>query len=286
MAKTAVVAMSTSGLDNYPHPHNIRILRLHLIVDGKNYIDGKTITTREFQQWMLNNPDKLASTSPPTRLEMTRFFLELQDEGVEEVLFVAMSSALSKTYQHVLDMQNLFEGKMKIHAFDTKTGTFTEGMLALEADKCLRKGWPMSQVLSHLHDLRDSTHILFGVEDLTHLLQNGRLTVASAFVANLLRIKPIIEVNPLGQAVVADKVMTMRRTMNVISDRLRQYQEEDNYIVFTLYSGNMELHRELEGVLKERNRLNGLPAYPISPVVAAHCGPHACGIGLIKDSGI
>lgn len=94
MNKVAVAALSTSGLDAYPHPHNIHILRLHIRLadNDTDYIDGQNLSAADFQRWMLDNPNKMASTSPPDRNEIIRFFVNLMDKGYEEVIVITISA--------------------------------------------------------------------------------------------------------------------------------------------------------------------------------------------------
>lgn len=282
MSKTVVVAMSTSGLDYYPFDHDIRILRLKVILGDKTYVDSpEFIDNDRFVSWVRENPDQLPKSAPPSRLEITKFFLGLQDEGFEDILFIAMSSALSKTYQQVIDMIPLLQNKVRVHVFNSRTGTFTEGLMALEADKCLKQGMSVEETLRRLEDMRRDSHVMFGVDDLTYMVKNGRLSFTSHFLANLFKIKPLINVDRDGKAVVAEKIMTTTRTMYAISDRIREITATRDYYVFTLYSGNMELHKQLVDILAERNNLSGLPAYPISPVVTAHAGISGFGVGLL-----
>lgn len=282
MSKTVVVAMSTSGLDYYPFDHDIRILRLKLILGDETFIDSpEYIDNDRFVSWVRHNPNQLPKTSPPTRLELTKFFLNLQDEGFEDVLFIAMSAALSKTYQQVIDMIPLLQDKLRVHVFNSKTGTFTEGLMALEADKFLKQGLSIEQTLERLENMRRDSHVMFGVDDLTYMVRNGRLSATSHFFASLFKIKPLINVDRDGKAVVAEKIMTTTRTMYAISERIREITATRDYYVFTLYSGNMQLHKQLVDILAERNNLSGLPAYPISPVVTAHAGISGFGVGLL-----
>lgn len=283
-AKRIIVAMSTSCLDYHPEPHGIRILRLNVKMGNETFIDGSTLTCDDFQHWLLTHPNELASTSPPSSLVLRKFFVGLMDEGYEEVLFIGMSSALSRTYEHVCNLIPLLESKLTIHAFDSKTGTFTEGLLALEAEKCFNKGWSTKKTLERLEMLREHQQVFFGVDNLTYLVNNGRLSQASGLLASFLKIKPLIEVNRKGEAVVADKIMTTRRVMQHIANRMVPFYETGNYHFFTLYSGtsSTNLHRELQEILAEQLDLRNLPSYPISPVVAAHIGPHAFGVGIFK----
>lgn len=282
MSKAVVVAMSTSGLDYYPFEHDIRILRLKVILGDTTYIDSpEFINNDRFVEWVNQNPDKLPKSSPPSRLELIKFFLGLLDEGFEDILFIAMSAALSKTYQQVIDMIPLLQGKVRVHVFNSRTGTFTEGLMALEADKCLKQGMTIEQTLERLEEMRRDCHVLFGVNDLTYLVKNGRLSFASQFIANLFKIKPLIQVDREGRAVVADKIMTINRSIIALSDRVREITATRDYYVFTLYSGDMKIHQDFVDVLADRNNLSGLPAYPISPVVTAHAGISAFGVGLL-----
>lgn len=280
--KVAVAAMSTSGLDYYPHPHNVHILRLKVILGGQNHVDDpKRFSNEQFVRWVKENDVLLPKTSPPSRLEITKFFLNFIDEGYDEVIFIAMSAALSKTYQQVIDSLPLLQDKIKVHVFNSKTGTFTEGWMALEAERLLAQGWDVKKVLARLEVIRDNSHVFFGVDDLTYMVRNGRLSSASQFVANFLRIKPLIKVDPDGRAVVAERVFTVHRAMVALSNYVRDITATGRYSVFTLYSGAPNLHHDMQVMLAERNGLKNLPAYPISPVVAAHSGIYSYGLGIV-----
>lgn len=285
MDKKLVVAMSTSCLDYHPHPHRVRILRLYIEMGGRRYLDGQELKHADFQDWMLSHPGQTAQTAPPPRLELTRFFLKIMDEGYSEVLFIAMSSALSATGARVREIAPLFDGKMRIEVFDSQTGTFTEGLMALEADRCFQAGWTMERTLARLEYLRRDCQVLFGVADLRYLIDNGRLSRMSGTVANLLRLKPLIQVNGEGggKARVAERIMTTTRAMRAISERVGYYTDGGScHSVFTLYSGSSGLHRDLQDMLAAHHGLSRLPAYPISPVVAAHIGPFAFGVGMMR----
>lgn len=282
--KRVIVAMSTSSLDYHFEEHDIRILRLTINMGDKSAIDGTTITCDDFQRWLLAHPNELASTSPPSQLTMRKFFLGLMDEGFDEVLFIGMSSLLSKTCEHVRNIIPLLHGKMKVHVFDTCTGTFTEGLMALEAQKCFAKGWSTKKTIQRLEMLRQHQQVYFGVDNLKYLVNNGRLSYASGLLANFLNIKPLIHVTRAGAAEVAEKIFSTQRVMLAIAERINAHTREGEYRVFTLYSGtgSATLHRELQTVIAEQCGLNDLPSYPISPVVAAHIGPYAFGAGLFK----
>lgn len=283
--KKLVVAMSTSCLDYYARPHNVRILPLNIHIGKDTFIDGQTITAGEFEDWLLDNVGVPVKTSPPVPTFMNRFFMQLIDEGYQEILFITMSSQLSKTYHYVQEILPTFANKLKIHVFDTRTGTFAEGYMALEADRCLRSGMTIEQTIAHLHTLRRNNVVMFGVHDLSYLINNNRLSAAAGFVANMLNIKPIIQVSQTGEAVVGERIMLWNRTMSGLAKNMEDYLSRGrNHKPYLLYTGRKhEIFNEFEKIVAERTGLRNLPAYPITPVVSAHTGPNCVGFGMFWE---
>lgn len=286
MKKRLVVAMSTACLDYYKEPHNVRTLRLNIRMDESLFVDGETLNAAEFEDWLIQHPRTMARTSPPSPSALNRFFLKIADEGYTEVLVVAMSSALSQTYTHIKEAAALFAGKLKIHLFDTKTGAFTEGFIALEADRCFRAGLTTEKTIARLQHLRQTNTLMFAVSDLSYLINNGRLSQTTGFIANALNIKPIIQVTPKGEAVVAEKIISFSRAMHNMSNQLGQYMKSGGkkQYIYLLYTGTpREWFREFEGIIAKKHGLKNLPVYPISPVVSAHSGPNSVGFGIFWD---
>lgn len=286
MSKRLVVAMSTSCLDYHREPHNVRLIRLNIKLGKETFIDGESITAAEFENWLLENPQELPQTSPPSANYLTRFFLKILDEGYKEVLVVAMSSVLSQTGAYIREIMPVFAGKLKIHVFDSKSGTVPEGFMALEADRCFRAGWSMEKTVARLQHLRNNNTLMFAVRDLNYLINNGRLSPTAGFIANMLNIKPIIQVNQQGQAVVAEKIMNFGRAMNTMVTRLGEYRQSGGkrQYIYLLYTGTpREWFFEFEEMVAKKYNLRNLPAYPISPVISAHVGPNSVGFGIFWD---
>lgn len=285
MSKKLVVAMSTSGLDYYPNAHSIRILHLNVTVGEETFVDGETLKADAFEEWLLKNPSGVVKTSPPSDNMLTRFFMKIVDDGYDEVLVVTMSSVLSKTHEYVKQLIPLFADKLRIHVFDSKTGTFAEGLMALEAEQCFNKGMDVESTLTRLRKMRQNNTVMFAVSDLRYLINNGRLSQTAGFFANMLNIKPIIQVTPNGEAVVAEKIMSFNRAMTSLSKHLEGYLKQGkNHRVYLLYTGSKrDNFFEFERIVAENNHLKQLPAYPITPVVSAHAGPNCVGFGIFWD---
>ena len=157
--------------------------------------------------------------------------------------------------------------------------------MALEADRCLRSGMTIEQTIAHLHTLRRNNVVMFGVHDLSYLINNNRLSAAAGFVANMLNIKPIIQVSQTGEAVVGERIMLWNRTMSGLAKNMEDYLSRGrNHKPYLLYTGRKhEIFNEFEKIVAERTGLRNLPAYPITPVVSAHTGPNCVGFGMFWE---
>ena len=282
MSKKLVVAMSTSSLDYYPKTHNVRLLRLNIHIGKETFIDGETMRAEQFEDWLLEHPNETVKTSPPIINVMTRFFLKIADEGYDEVLLITMSSLLSRTYEYLKELLPIFADQLNIYLFDSKSAAFAEGYLALSADQCFCKGWSMEQTITYLEKLRKNNVLFFGINDLSYLVHNGRLSQRASFIANMFNVKPLIQINSQGEAIIMEKILSAPRLMNTMSNHLEHYmQMSKNYKVYLLYTGRKgEAFREFEHIVATRNNLNSLPSYPLTPVVSANTGPNCFGFGI------
>ncbi|MCX6013366.1 MAG: DegV family EDD domain-containing protein [Chloroflexi bacterium] len=129
--------------------YNIHIVpAANIIIDGKNYIDGVTITAEDAYRQIEKDPDRFLTTAitPDYLLEEYR---KLGPEP-KEVLFISLSSALSavgKTAGLAADLLKKEMPDIKIHIFDSKACAGTQGLLTLHAAKIAMESKKISQVI-------------------------------------------------------------------------------------------------------------------------------------------
>lgn len=280
--KIKISTTSTGCLDYYDHGLDIDILRLKILDEGIEYIDGLTIKADQFFEKLRNNPDWIPQTSQPSIGEMVDYFEKLSEEGYDKVLVTTISSNLSGTYNGLIQAANLVSDKIKVVVYDTKTVCFNEGYFAVTARQMLNNNKTFEEVIAHLDWIKENNAILFAVDSLTQLVNNGRLTGAKAFLGKLLKIKPILRVNENGQIISVEKKRNFKKALTSITQFVEDYVGDQSYEAYILYAGNPELREVFEEALKEDLGLTNLLAIPSTPVVGAHIGPDVIGIGIIK----
>ncbi|MDY0074271.1 MAG: DegV family protein [Acholeplasmataceae bacterium] len=282
--KRLVIDTSTGGLDYYPFDHHVKMIRIKIFMNDKVYQDGLDLKADQFYALLREQPSLVPKTSQPSVGEIISFFETLYEEGYGSFFVTTIASVLSGTYNALKLAADELKDRMEIRVFDTKTVCFSEGLFALEADKLLQKGKSFDEIEKHLSDMRQKNTIFFAVDSLTHLVNNGRLSGAQAFVGKLLKIKPILQVQESGHIVSIEKIRTIKHALSSIASKVSAYANGRPFDAYILYTGNPKLRDYFVETLREELGLENLYEAPSTPVVGAHIGPDVIGVGIfIKE---
>ncbi len=279
MAKRIVATTSTSCLDYYDHNHDIRTIRIKIDMDGKLYADGTEMNAKEFFDTLQKNPDLIPKTTQVPIGELLNFFNELYNEGYDEVFVTTISSKLSGSYNGILTCANMLKDKMKIEVYDTKTVCFNEGIFALRASEMIEEGKTFEEIKNELDYLADHNLIMFAVDNLSYLVKNGRLSGAAGFVANVLKIKPLLEVQNNGEIHSIKKIRTIKKALDAVCERAKEYVNDKDYYIYLVSTTQENLEYLRVGINNTLGK-NNLTHVPGSPIVGCHVGPGALGVGI------
>lgn len=278
--KIKVASTSSGCLDYYTDKGDIDIIRIKLISGDVELLDGIDITADDFYEKLRNEPDWIPKTSQPSIGEVVDYLEELVEKGFTDLFVTTISSNLSGTYNSIYQAGQMMEDKINVVVYDTKTVCFSEGYFALEANRLFKSGKSISEVITHLDHMKANNTIFFAVDSLTQLVNNGRLTGASAFLGKLLKIKPVLEVQGTGEIVAVEKTRNIKKALNIITSKVKEYTKDKEFFAHILYAGESQLKEFFLEELKNELGLENLYEAPSTPVVGAHIGPDVIGIGI------
>jgi len=284
MGKIAIITCSTSGLDYIPGYENIYSARTTIVIDGSEYADGLTMTPTEFYQ-NLDHYEAVPTTAQPSPGYLLDLYTELKHKGYDEAIYIAISDRLSGTYQGVC-LSTSYLDDFVVHPFNSSSASYITGYMAMEAYRMAEEGADAATILDHLDHIRDNDHIFFMVDDLQYLVKNGRLSNASAFMANMLKIKPLLEMTEEGIITATEKIRTPKKAINRIVQRFLEETNNGKDTRFT-FLFNTEAPDYL-ALIKEKLEAAGFDTSqmitaPISPAVGCHIGKGVIGIGYVKS---
>jgi len=254
----------------------IPVVRMPYMLDGKEYLDdnGRSGSEKAFYDAMRGG------AVPVTSLLPTEVYLEYFEPVLKErdLLFIAFSSQLSATIQHVYEAQKILLEKYPERKFivvDTLSICGPQTLLILAAHAMYEQGADMETVARWLMDNRLRAHAWFTVDDLKYLKRGGRISAVSATFGTVLDIKPILCLNREGKLTPADKVQGRKKAMRALADKAAELiTEPETQSVLILHGDIQEDAVRLGEMIKQKvPALGGVRIQMLGNVIGSHCGP-------------
>lgn len=280
MPKVAVIACSNAGLDYLDYPKDITIFRsvIHFGED-ETYNDYVDMDAKTFYNRIMDNPDDIPKTSYIAIGKMIEYFQQLEAQGYEEALVITISAKLSGLNEAVRHAAR--EVNIKVTTFDSKTIAYPEALMALEAYRLAQEGLSVEEILPTLEHIRDHNKIYFAVDTLLYLVKNGRLSKLQGTLGTMLQLKPLLSFNPDGKVETLEKIRTIKKAHHRVLEKYLEETKGKDVITFISHAhadGYASwFKKEVKKVYPDRE----VTIAYLTPVVGAHTGPKAIGLGYI-----
>lgn len=277
MKNIAILTDTNSGI----MPEEAKELGIHLvlmpvIIDGKQYLEGKDITYRQFFEYL--NNDANVTTSQPSMGEIKQSFDNLLKD-YDEVVFIPMSSGLSGTCQTAAMIAEDYDGRVQV--VNNQRISVTMKQSVLDAIHLAEHGFDAVKIKEILEREKFNSSIYITVQTLKFLKKGGRITPAAAAIGTLLKIKPVLQIQ--GEKLDAyAKVRGMAQAKNVmlkavrndIDGRFAEFMRQNRirvHAAYTLFDEEPE-KEEWIGTVKENFRDFYVSSNPLSMSIATHIG--------------
>ena len=109
----------------------------------------------------------------------------------EAVIHITISRDFSSCYQNACVAA---EGFSNVYVVDSRNLSTGHGLVVLEAALAAQRGEQPEAIVAHLNEVAGQVEASFVVDKLDYLVKGGRCSSAAALGANLLKLKPCIEV--------------------------------------------------------------------------------------------
>jgi DegV family protein with EDD domain len=282
MKKLGLMVCTNSAIDYIDHDVDVRVVRSTILLGDNEYVDYEELTADKFYDMLEEDQSLFPRTSMASTGKMLEFYQSLKDEGCDTILFVTISSKMSGIYENAMIAKKMIDG-VDIHIFDSKSVGYIECMMIFKANEGYKAGKSIEEILDDLRYIRDNNKIYFAVSDLRYLVKNGRLSNAQAFMANILKIKPLLEIDKEGKVVSIEKIRTFKKAVNRVIDKFLEETKDFEVEPFIIHANNPETAAYIrEKVLEARPQYKEINDYLLTPAVGAHSGPKAITIGYLR----
>lgn len=275
---TIIVADTTCGLPyEVLEKRGIPVIPQVVMFGEESYHDDRNFDTTIFLQKLKASPilPKTAAPEPPLYYPI---FEEAKRRG-ESVVVVAPTSKASGTVRSAQTAAQEFPG-LDVRVVDTLTISCNLASLVLVADDMAKAGASADEVVAKLNDMIPRGRIYFLVDTLEYLAKGGRIGGAKKLLAELLEIKPILQVKD-GQVESFEQQRTKKRALarlvEVVAEGCKGGDEAHLCVL------QVEAEKEAEALvqeLKARIPVSDIPVYRLPPAIVVHAGPKAMGVGF------
>ena len=252
---------------------SIKIIPLSVFIGGNNYLDGIEINSSRLFQ-LVEDKKELPKTGAPSVESYRKAF-----DGVDELVYIGISSKLSASYQSSLIALEKSDPQKKI-AIDSLNLSSGIGLLALKASDMSREGKTAYEISEIIRQDLSKVHTSFVIDKLDYLHKGGRCSAVEHLAASLLKIRPVIEVKPDGTLGVREKLGGSRKKalLSMLEELSSHGGTLDSQRVFVTHCACPE---DAEFLAEELRRLAIFEEILITEagsVIASHCGPKTIGI--------
>lgn len=184
-----IITDSTSDITTEEaQKYNITVLPLTVRFGTEEYLDGQTITPKEFYEKMIES-DELPKTSQVTPFVYEEAYLKAYNNG-DDILVITVSSKLSGCYQSAINASLAFGDRVSI--VDSDLATIGEKALVLKAIKLRDEGYSLKEITEKLTEAKKHLHFIALLNTLEYLRKGGRISAAAAIAGMIIGIKPVI----------------------------------------------------------------------------------------------
>ena len=276
-----ITADSTADLSaDLRERFDIRVIPLTITLGDESFPDGEHFTPADMYA-RYREDGTLPKTAAPSIQDFLTFFETFTEKGFE-VVHLDISAELSNTWNAARLAAEELEG---VYVIDSRMLSSGIALLAIEGAECRDKGMNAEEIAAHLEELKKKVSTSFVLDTLQFMWKGGRCNAVTALGANLLKIKPGLEMRN-GRLEVNKKYRgSMERVYRqYITERLEGKAVRPGH-VFLTESGEVpeETVESLTALVKELTGCREVHHATAGCTISSHCGPKTLGVLFIEE---
>ena len=279
-----IVITSDSTCDLSPElrqRYNVTTLPLGVTLGGKVYRDGVDITPDDIYAHH-DKTGELPKTTAANVDEFYNFFKGFVDEG-KTVIHFDISSKMSSTFNNARIAAEELGNVYVIDSANLSTGI---GLLVIAAAEMVNEGLEAEKIVEKINELVPKVDVTFVIDNLEYLYKGGRCSALAAFGANMLKLKPCIEVKDGAMGVCKKyrgKYADVLKTY--VSERLGDGSNIDDSRIFVTHAGcDEEVVKQVVEQVKATGIFKEVFLTRAGCTVSSHCGADTLGVLFIRKN--
>ena len=250
---------------------DIRVVPLHVLIDGKDFRDGVDDVPADLYQ----RPQVSTAGASPAELAAA-YRTAWADSAGDGVVAVHLSTALSSTLGAAQHAAAEFRGTVRV--VDSKSAAMGTGFVALAAARSARSGADRDAVVVQAESSAARVHAFLVVQRLDNLRRSGRIGTAASWLGTALAVKPLLRIDD-GKLVLAQRVRTTSKATAAMVEQVLEVVGERRAALAVQHVDNPAGAAQVAATLAAALPGCGPPVVTdLGPVLGVHLGPGAVGV--------
>ena len=259
--------------------YQITLAPLTVVKGDEQFKDGVTITPADIFAHVAAG-GALCSTAAVSIGEYVELF-ETYAHDYDGVIHINIGSGFSACHQNATLAAQEFDNVRCVDSMNLSTG---QGLVVLKACRLVQEGLDLDSIVNILQEYVHKVEASFVVDKLDYLVKGGRCSSAAALGANLLNLKPCIEVRDGKMTVVKKYRGNYAKCLaSYVKERLSGREDLDAENLFVTHTVVSEECRiAVQAALTEYDCFANTYNTTAGCTISCHCGPGTLGILFVR----
>ena len=263
--------------------YNISIIPLGVTLGDKTFFDGVDITPDDIYAHHAKTGE-LPKTTAANVGDCIDFFKPFADAG-KTVIHFSLSSELSSTYNNTCLAASEYDNIFIINTLNLSTAS---GLLVIAAAEMAQSGMQAEEIVEKINSMISCVDASFVIDNLEYLHKGGRCSALAMMGANVLKLKPCIEVKN-GKMGVGKKYRGKygAELLKYVEDRLNNLDDIDLSRVFVTHAGvDPQIVDSVVEKVKQTAPFKEVFLTRAGCTISSNCGADTLGVLFIRKSPI
>lgn len=263
----------------YVSGRNMPVIFYYYMVDGEEHVDDMLRDPEALPRFYQELEEgKMPTTSQINEYRYLEFFEDQLKKG--DLLHICIGTGMTQSYVNAEKAAQQLREKYpqrKLVVIDSLCSSSGYGLLVDYAADMRDAGCTIEETRQWLMSHRKQVHHQFYSTELKHYRRSGRMSGATAMIATVLGICPIMRLDDKGRIIAYSKVRGKQNAIHTTVDTMEQHAVDGNQYsgkCFICHSNCPEDARHTrDAVLARFSNLKDIRICDIGTIIASHCGP-------------
>lgn len=221
---------------------------LKIMTDEREYVDDQNANVEEMTNYLTEYKGKTTTACPAPGDWLKAF------GKYKKIICVTITSNLSGSYNAAMVAKHQYEEEnpgSEVFIVDSLSAGPELGLIIEKIQEFIKEGKTFEHIKEKIMEYKEKTSLLFSLESLNNLANNGRVSRPVAAIAGILGIRLVGKASDVGTLEPMDKVRGEKKAINTIISHMKEMGYKGGKVRIN-HCFNLEAAQKLKALIEEK----------------------------------